>query len=140
MASAFARRTSFGTGGGFVAPTRTVAVAPRTVVATAALARPATSIPYYDPSRVIDPSRIRFVKDIHDPAARLFSEQLRADEFADERGELVAGDDNGILGPGSTNGIAPPSLAPGISPTGTQALTPANLGLLAVAAFLLFGG
>jgi hypothetical protein len=134
-----ARMTSFGTGGGggFIRPaTRTVAVAPRQVIATAPLSRPATSIPYYDPARVIDPSRLRLVADVRDPAARLFSEQQRADEFADERGDVQTGD-NGILGPG---GIAPPSLAPGIAPTGTQALTPANLGLLAVAAFLLFGG
>jgi hypothetical protein len=118
-------------------PTRTVAVAPRTVavaprqtISTAPLARAATSIPYYDPSRVIDESRLRLVKDIRAPA-----------EFSEQRGELVAGDDNGILGPGSTNGvIAPPRVTNGIAPTGTPAVTPANLGLLAVAAFLLFGG
>ena len=133
MASAFARQTSFGTGGGYTAPTRTVAVAPRTVarqtISTAPLARAATSIPYYDPSRVIDESRLKFVKDIHAPA-----------EFAEERGEVQTGD-NGILGPGSTNGtIAPPRVTNGIAPTRTPAVTPANLGLLAVAAFLLFGG
>lgn len=136
-----ARMTSFGTGVRY--PTRTVAVAPRPVasqtISTAALARPATSIPYYDPSRVIDPSRLHLVKDIRDPAARLFSEQLRADEFADERGDVQNGD-NGILGPGSTDGTIAPPRTNGIAPTGTQALTPANLGLLAVAAFLLFGG
>ena len=136
-----ARMTSFGTGSRIAAPRR-VAVAPRTVarqtISTAPLSRPAASIPYYDPSRVIDPSRLHLVKDIRDPAARLFGEQ-RADEFADERGDVQTGD-NGITGPGSTNGIAPPRVANGILPTGTQALTPANLGLMAVAAFLLFGG
>ncbi len=135
------RATSFGTGVRY--PTRTVAVAPRTVarqtISVAPLSRPQTSIPYYDPSRVIDPARLHLVKDIRDPAARLFSEQLRADEFADERGDVQTGD-NGITGPGSTNGIAPPRVANGIAPTGTPALTPANLGLMAVAAFLLFGG
>lgn len=132
MASAFARRTSFGTGGAYVAPVRTATrtVAPRQTVSVAPLSRAATSIPYYDPSRVIDVSRLKFVKDISVPA-----------EFAEQRGELVAGDDNGILGPGSTNGdIAPPQITNGIAPTGTPAMTPAaNLGLLAVAAFLLFG-
>ena len=137
-----ARMTSFGTGSRIAAPRR-VAVAPRTVarqtISTAPLSRPAASIPYYDPSRVIDPSRIRLVKDIRDPAARLFSEQLRADEFADERGDVQTGD-NGITGPGSTNGVIAPPRTNGITPTGTQALAPANLGLLAVAAFLLFAG
>ena len=135
MASAFAPRVRANGGGGgsaFIprtAPIRRTVSATRQGISTAALSRPATSIPYYDPSRVIDLSRIKVVKDIRAPA-----------EFAEERGDDQTGD-NGITGPGSTNGaIAPPRVANGIAPTGTPALTPANLGLLAVAAFLLFGG
>jgi len=129
------RGTSFGTsgsggGGGFIRPATRAVSTVRQAIATAPLSRAATSIPYYDPSRVIDESRLHLVKDIRS-----------APEFAEERGEVQTGD-NGITGPGSTNGmIAVPGESPDLAlPETTGKLTPANLGLLALGAFLLFGG
>ena len=89
-------------------------------------ARPtAESIPYYDPSRVIDPDRLKVVKD------------LRAPEFADERGDVTSGD-TGATGPGSGPGTIPtraqPTTAPGAKPG------QGGLILAALAAALLLGG
>lgn len=116
-------------GGGFLRPATRAVATTRQAIATAPLSRPATSIPYYDPSRVVDLSRLKVVKDIRS-----------APEFAEERGEVQTGD-NGITGPGSTDDtFGMPQVTPDIAPTEKPAMTPANLGLLAVAAFLLFGG
>ena len=86
----------------------------------------AESIPYYDPSRVIDPDRLKVVKD------------LRAPEFAEERGDVTSGD-TGATGPGSGPGTFPTRAQPGTTAPGAK---PGQTGLLlaALAAALLLGG
>ena len=84
----------------------------------------ATSIPYYDPSRVI-----KYVKIVQDMRQQ-----------GTERGEVQTGD-NETLGPGSNDGqIAPPRTNGGVSRppvTEKNVLIPIAL---AIGAFILLGG
>jgi len=111
-------------------PKKPAAVAPKPVVKAATKGAPRMSKPvtvatkkiaYYDPSRVIDPSQIKVVKDLR------------------ERGDNQAGD-RGHLGPGSRGG---PFVGRPVTPPPQpqkKELTPGQLAALGVLGFLLFGG
>lgn len=83
-----------------------------------------TKVSFYDQSRIIDPERLKVVKDLR------------------ERGDVQAGD-SGHLGPGSTGGafarpvVSRPVAAP---QPAKQGLTKGQLAALAAIGYLLLGG
>lgn len=120
-------------GGGFVGTVRKVA--PVTVPVsvrgsgTVQMQPRADFKSFYDPSRVIDVDKLKVVADLRTQGS--------------ERGETQQGDD-GMLGPGSGSGAfvsAPRSDASMFATTETKpGLTPAQLALIALGSFLVFGG
>lgn len=115
---------------GFIPPAKVIPKAlppmPRLpVIPTPRVGQP-SGMPTYDPSRIIPRAHLKVVKDLRQNGV--------------ERGEVQTGD-GGVLGPGSRQGsFATRTQALPTTPSKAGGLTPLQMGLLAVAAFLAFGG